>query len=215
MSDSDYVVEERGDYRVLLKPEEYAEEPYFEGGPPILRIDRRWSRDTGHVMYYGRPTIDDSRIEEAARRWVYDLDLLEKYLRAYYGTTVFKQYGPNQATDYTYVTYDTARWREYIGYPPGSQLPRAYAESVNMDEYQAYLEGDVYYYQVQKRVYWTTDDPGYDDEDRWEDTPDGTVGGFYGHKWAEEAAREALNDAYEISIADYPEGTEERSSNDE
>lgn len=195
MSDRDYVLEERGDYRVLLKPEEYAEEPYFEGGPPILRIDRRWSGDTAHVLYAGRPTADDSRIEFAATQWIYDLHLLEKYLRTYYGTTVFKQYGPNQATDYVYIVYDTARWRESAGYPAGTELPEDYAKRVNMDELQAWLEGDVYYYQVQKRVHWTTSDPDYDDADRWEDIPDGTLGSFYGHEWAEESAREALTEA--------------------
>lgn len=189
MSDRDYVLEERGEYRVLLKPEEYAEEPYNYGQAPLLRIDRRWSKDTEHVMADGRPTDDDSRIEEAAARWIYDLDLLEKYLRAYYGTTVFKQYGPNQVTDYVYIVYDTARWRESV-WP--AELPENYAKTVNMDEMQAWLEGEVYFYEIQKRVHWTTDDPDYDDQDRWEDIPDGTLGSFYGREWAESQALDAL-----------------------
>lgn len=196
MSDRDYVLETRGDYRVLLRQDPYPDEPYDDGQSPILRINRtRWAWDAAHVMVGGRPTDDDSRIEEAAARWAHDLNLLEKYLRAYHGTTVFKQYGPNQATDYTYVTYDTERWREYV-WPAELGYPVPDGAGVNMDEYQAWLEGDVYFYQVQKRVTWHTDDDDYDDETRWEDVPDGTVGGFYGYEYAKQEALDAL--AYEM-----------------
>jgi len=194
-----YVLEERGNWRVLLRPDEYPDEPDDDSGPPIIRIDRSryrsgLSSSAEHVMTGSRPAGNDSRIEEAAERWASDLNLFEKYLRAYHGTTQTMQYGPNQVTDYTYIAYDTAEWRAYVGFKEGKLPPPG---SVNLNEWRAYLEGDVYYYTVQKQVTWKTDDPDFDDETRWEDVPDYSVGGFYGYQYAEESAREALTEAIE------------------
>jgi hypothetical protein len=148
-----------------------------------------------------RPTGDDNRIEEAAVHFIGigRPELFEKYLRAFHGATVIKQYGPNQSTDYTYIVYDTPAWVKSIGYDD-KIAPRAdydAAKAVQMDEYIAYLEGEVYVYDVEKQVQWQATYPasevGRDHMNTWE-TVD-SCGGFYGHQFAEEVAMEAFNNA--------------------
>jgi hypothetical protein len=142
-------------------------------------------------MATGRPLDADEYVEAAVARWGTDFDLLEKYLRAYHGATTVETW---HSGDYWYVTYDPAAWREHVGAPEGS---------VDMSEYRAWCEGDVWGYVVEKRVTWTTDDPAYADEDRWEDAGD-SCWGFYGSdgangKYLKDTALEAL--AYAVEAA--------------
>ena len=120
---------EDGRYRVRLVLDEYADEPYDDGQSPLLRLDKTsYGVRAEHVMATGRPLDDDERIEEAAQRWGTPSGspfgwYFEKYLRAYYGTTQIKTW---HSGSYWYVTYDTARWREYVGCPPGETGQRRY-----------------------------------------------------------------------------------------
>jgi len=192
MSDSETLeTSPDGRFRVRLIRDEYAAEPYDDGQSPLLQLEYRGSWRATHVMATGRPLDDDARIEEAAERWGYGTNaaLLEKYLRAYYGVTAIESW---HSGDYWYVTYDPARWREHVG---------ADAGSVDLSEYRAWCEGDVWGYVVEKRVTWHTDDPGYEDETRWEATDD-SCWGFYGSDgpngaYLEQTARDALADADE------------------
>jgi hypothetical protein len=199
MSDNGEIIKEDNGWRVRLVTEEYPDEPYDDGQSPLLRIDRGYAysnRSAEHVMATGRPTGDDSRIEEAAVRWAGEPVKLEKYLRAYYGATQVVWYGPNQSTDYTYVTYDTAAWREYAGM--SLPLPE---NAVSLNEYRAYLEGHVYYYVVEQKVTWravnpVSDDPDYaeyPDRESWEETD--SCGGYYGYEYARQCALEAFEAA--------------------
>ncbi len=214
MSDKE-IIKEEGDWRVTIKRDEYSNEPYDDGQSPLLRIDRGYGyggRSAEHVMVGGmRPTDSDARIEEAAARWAGKPDLFEKYLRAFHGATVIKWYGPNQSTDYTYVTYDTPEWSECIGYDDKC-APRADydgAKAVNMDEYIAYLEGDVYSFTVERKIsVKETREIGFageylrDEEyeyDTWEHVD--SCGGHYGYEWAKQAALEAFDDARESADA--------------
>jgi hypothetical protein len=191
------IVETRGNWRVVLHIEEGPDEPYDDRQSPLLRLDTSGRYRSGtvratHVMATGRPTYADARIEEAAERFDGELSMLEKYLRAYHGTTQFVTWS---SEDYTYVSYDTPAWREYIGFDgktaPMDGLPEG---AVNLDEYQAWCEGEVYWYVVEKRAHWTTEDEEIEDKERdtWEHVD--SCGGYYGAEWAEEAAKEALDD---------------------
>jgi len=189
------ILKEENNFRVKLINDEYASEPWDDGHSPLIRIERRYSESAEHVMVGSRPTGDDDRIAEAAARWSHPGDhaKFEKYLRAYYAVTQVKWYGPNDATDSTYVSYDTAAWREYVGAPE---------KSVNMDEWISYLEGDVYGYRVERKVHvyqdkrihsgddFRTESTEYDE---WEEVD--SCWGFYGHEYATEAAEEALSEA--------------------
>jgi hypothetical protein len=198
------IIKEEGDWRVTIERDEYADEPYDCGQPPLLRIETRYRTTAEHIMVGERPTTYDDRVEEAAIRWYQSGDhhLLEKYLRAFHGATVIKWYGPNNYTDYHYVVYDTPAWSESIGFDDKC-APRANYDAktaVQMNEYTAYLEGEVYTYDVERRVkkiviYCEKDGTEIrrTETDSWE--PVDSCGGFYGEEWAKEAALEAFNDA--------------------
>jgi hypothetical protein len=178
------VLETTDNLRVVLVADEYADEPYDDGQSPLLQLDIRYSGNRAeHKMVGARPTDNDARIEEAACRWGSDLDKLEKYLRAYYGATQVETW---HSGSYWYITYDTTEWREYTGAP---------VNSVSMDEWRAWCEGDVWGWTIQKHVTWHTDDPDYDeDRNSWEDVE--SCWGYYGHDYAESEALSELRNTH-------------------
>lgn len=189
------ILETRGDYRVKLVLDEYADEPFDDSQSPLLRIDR--DRAAEHIQLGSRPTDDDAHIEEAVVRWGNpgsgDWPLVEKYLRAYYGVTKIETW---YSGNYWYVTYDSAAWQEFIGVGD-PKFADFTSPGPNMDEYKAWCEGEVYGYVVEKRVYLEHSEPYLDgskiireETDDWEDAD--SCFGFYGRDYAEEAAREAL-----------------------
>jgi hypothetical protein len=180
------VLETRGNYRVRLVPDEDAEEPYNCGQSPLIRISHRSGYPHAeHVMADERPTGHDKRIEYAFTRWYSgDEATLRKYLRAFHGMTRWEEY---RSQDYTYVTYDTAEWRAYTGFSADSPMPD---NAVNLDEYRAWCEGDVYGWIVEKQVNWTDDDADNHTQ-TWEE--EASRWGYYGYEYAEESAREALD----------------------
>jgi hypothetical protein len=195
MSDKE-VLEERNGMRLVLEMDPYPEEPYDDGQAPLLRIDndRYWTSDRGvsHIDGNSRPHDDDERIEEAARRWGAspshaDWKLFEKYLRAFYGVTVIDTH---QSQDYWYVSYDSKAWKDYIGLPDNASSA---GDLHLLDEWKAYVEGEVYTYAIEKLVTWTSDEPLFGDEQytrqTWEEVD--SLGSYYGHEYAEQAAREA------------------------
>lgn len=190
------IVAEEGDYRVKLVLDECADQPYYYGQSPIVRLDHAYHTwRSEHVMVGDRPTDDDERIEEAAQRWGSDIANLERYLRAFYGVTQIKRY---DTRDYIYITYDSARWREFAGFTDEHPMP---ADSIDMDEWQAWCEGEVYGYVVQKRVRWSTDDADYDDMSTWEDVEDGSCWSLYGMEYAQKTALEAFKEYAEEKVA--------------
>ncbi len=190
-------------FRVQLIADEYPSEPYDDGQSPLLQISHGHNGARAeHIMATGRPTGDDSRIEEAAERWGGPSDetwpLFERYLRAYYGTreieTRWMSWG---SSGRWFVTYDTSAWRTYCGFTEDAETPHPL---VNMSEYLAYCDGDVWMYAVQRKVTWKPVDVPADDDvtmTTWE-TVD-SCGGFYGRDYAEESALEAFNYVTESS----------------
>jgi hypothetical protein len=180
-----------GRFRVKLVPDEYPPEPYDDGQSPLLRIDSYYHggiTSAEHVMATGRPLDDDQHVEYAVRHWDAtpadrDWRYVEKYLRAYFGVTKIETW---HSGSYWYVTYDPKRWRDHTGAPEGS---------VDMSEYRAWCEGDVWGWVVEKRVTWTTDEPDLDDRDSWEHVD--SRWGYYGSdgangEYLRESAIEAM-----------------------
>jgi len=186
-----------GQVRVRLIQDEDASEPYDDGQSPLLRIGQGYNgAQAEHVMATGRPLDDDARIKEAAERWGgpsdEDWPKFGKYLHAYYGTTTIKTWW---SENYWYVTYDTARWREYIGVPAAKTESwlADHADSINMDEYRAWCEGDCWGYVVERRVTWHRDDAPDEAMHTWEDVD--SCWGYYGQDYAEQCALEAYEHA--------------------
>lgn len=171
-------VSDDGKYRVKLVLDEDAFEPYDDGQSPLLRLE--WSGyryRAEHVMATGRPTDHDERIEEAASKWGSELEKFEKYLRAFYGASqVIIDTSTSQGM--TYITYDTAEWREHVGAP---------LNSVNMDEYLAYCVGDCWGYVIEKNELWRKDGDPDETMESWEHVD--SCWGFYGD-YSREAALE-------------------------
>jgi len=175
-------VNEEGNLRVAIDYDEYPDEPYFYAGSPLLRFNGRYSRDTEHVYGYVNDACD-SAVAGAARKWGIDDPRFEKYLRAYHGVTEIKTFSTR---DYRYVTYDSQCFKDETGAPDGS---------ADFTEYEAWCNGEVYAYVVEKLVHWTPDDPEFPARDEWE-TVD-SCGGFYGDDAVKEAADQAFAEATE------------------
>jgi hypothetical protein len=194
------VIETRGDYRVRIEADQDAGEPYDDGSAPLLRIEYRSGEYRAeHIQRSSRPTEADGAVEAAVSRWGGlsrdDWRLVEKFMRAYLGTTVIQTW---YSGDYWYVAYDTGEWREYAGQTEAVAGPNWQSVLAGFDlmaEWKSYVEGDVWGYIVEKRVTWATGDDDYDDRETWEDAPDdSSCWGLYGHEYAEQAAREALDE---------------------
>jgi hypothetical protein len=174
-----------GRFRIRLIADEYAEEPYDDFQSPLLRVEytsRGWIAE--HVMATGRPTGDDARIEYAAGCWGSDFRLLEKYLRANYGTREIETW---HSSDYWYVTYDTAAWRAYIGSGEDAETPHPL---ISMTEYKAWCEGDCWGWAVERNVTWVREDDERETRATWEQ--ESSCSGYYGSDYAKESALEAF-----------------------
>jgi hypothetical protein len=175
-----------GRYRVRLISDEYPSEPDYDGQSPLLRLEYRNGWRAEHVMAAGRPLDDDAAIEAAAARGGSDFRVLEKYLRAFYGMREMETW---HGSDCWYVTYDTARWRAYIGFPADAEARHL----TSMSEWQAYCLGDVWLYKVERNITWRQDGDPDTTMQTWETVEGCACGGFYGRECAEEAALEAFD----------------------
>lgn len=189
MSDKE-VLEERNGMRLVIELDPYPEEPYDDGQAPLLRMDMQYACPRSeHVDGNARPHGDDERIEEAAYRWGppgnSDWRKFEKYLRAFYGVTVIETYA---SQDYWYASYDSKAWRDYAGLPDNASSA---GDLHLLDEWKAYVEGEVYTYAIEKRVTWTAtelDYLDYPDHETWEEVD--SMGSYYGREFAELRARQ-------------------------
>lgn len=189
----DEVIMRRNDMRLRLVRDDFPAEPYHDGQSPILRLyplgGVGWRADyIDSIGGYPPAAIDD--IAAAGSRWGRDRELFERYLRMFHGTTAVQWYdGRCGGGDYVYVTFDTADWRQHHGIADGQ------IDVIDMSEWQAYCEGDVYGYIIEEHAAWQgTDSAGavIDTMQTWE-TVD-SCWGFYGFDHAEQAARQAVHD---------------------
>jgi hypothetical protein len=196
------VVETRGDYRAVIIQDEDAYEPDYDGQAVVLRFDYRneWNVDNlngmseGDDMARALKTFMDTY--SSRKGW----PVFERYARIFHGTRDIRKfhysYSPDSAE---YVALDSLAMRQEWGLEEDSEYAATGAEGTASD-WQAYIDGDVYGIAVQrKRSYSTvtTYSDGSTEETsgvEWETVEDSEVWGHYGKEWAEQAAREALND---------------------
>jgi hypothetical protein len=172
------IIKEQGNYRVIIEVDPLPYEPEADCQSPLLRSDGYCGVE--HIQLGGRSTEDDARIEEAADRWGVKSPLFARYLRAYHGVTQIITYWSGS---YLYVTYDSAKWRQYTGAPEGS---------ASLADYKAWCQGEVYVCEVQERVTWRAVNPvrEYHNRVTWETVE--KFGTFYDDDSAREEALEAL-----------------------
>jgi hypothetical protein len=184
MTDDDVVATRGEDLRVRLELDNTPEPPYDEGSAPILRLDGRNHVDqvTETTNYLVHP-----RIMVAAQTWNFDDNLFIRYLRAFHGVTRTEYYASGRDR---YFSFDPADWRERVGCPDPAEHPDV--NPADMSEWEAYVEGDVYGWVVERRVTWRREDDPTVTRDEWVEVE--SCWGFYGREYAEEAAREALEE---------------------
>jgi hypothetical protein len=165
---------------------------------PVLQIDSNgWGRVTAEAWNeQAEPYVDAfNRLSDLEANG-YHYEVFERYLRIFHGATKVDSYNLGTSREYGYVGFDTAAWREAVGVGPD------FAREDILEEVRAWSEGDVYGVIVEKRLRTRTEyiDPlteevtNVDEDEEWVEVEDGAVWGYYGHRWAEEAAREALKD---------------------
>ena len=193
-------------YRALIVQDDDPMAPENDGGCPIVQIDCDYGTVRANMTGYGVCVEYDDGIATAPRfdnaaeviaYFAYQLgdkraaiDTFERYLRIYHDGNLV-EYGPNRATDYTYVAYVTRTLWESWG--NAGEVGKA-----DLDEWRAYVEGSVYGVVIEELTTWTRDAPCADREGRVSDDTRETwetvdsCGGFYGYEYAEESAREQL-----------------------
>lgn len=191
------VVEERNGYRVRLVQDECPSEPYNDGGTPVLSIDSTNWYSAGRVEFtgYGHDLIDGERALQAFVSYFgmsLGVETFERWVRIFHDGDVKTWHSGNAL----YVAYTSRSHFEEWG------CERAEAD---LAEWQSYVEGDVYGVVVERRERAVTT---YPDNEDMEDTEsvewvhEDSCWGHYGHDWALEAARDALNDyAPEVQAA--------------
>lgn len=185
------------EYRAVMRRYEEQEAPYDDGQWPILQVSKRGHYSThGAFNKAGEPYLD--RYTQISGMWDDDEAKFERFLRMFCGTTQFRTYGPNQATDSTYIAFDTAAWREEVGV----DVERLPGENP-LSEIVAWIEGDVWCRAIETR--YNPDENLEEDED-WV-THEDWVHGFYGEAWAESSGKDDLATAVENHkfVHRYPE----------
>jgi hypothetical protein len=196
------VVETRGDYRAVIVREDYSSEPDYDGQAVVLRFDYRngWDVDNLNGMSEG----DD--MAKALKAFMDTFSsrkgwpVFERYARIFHGTRDIRKFHYSYAPDSVeYVALDSFAMRQAWGLEEDSEYADSFAEGTAND-WQAYIDGDVYGIAIQQKRSFstvTTYSDGSTDEttgEEWDTLEDSEMWGHYGKDWAEQAAREALND---------------------
>ena len=183
MSDDPYwiVADDRyPGWRARLVDEEYAGEPDGDAQAPALVITARAHPYLSKGVYV--PQAADAILTAWQR--LDDRDTFARYLRMFHGVTTVAA-ASNWPTDV--LVFDTADFRRHVGMTmPPADL------SGERDEWQAWLDGEVYGVIVERHRNGTTawDDGTTTTTEQWREVE--SVWGIYGHTYALEEAAELL-----------------------
>lgn len=178
--------------RIEVSHDPYPSKPYHDGGFPIWRMEpSRNYRGYDAVQEtdltsYVTPSLLDDRLGDVNREHDLDSEFVARYLRIFWGVTFVQMW---HSGNYWYLTCDPADWREKVGVTDDVTAREDYAQAP-FAEFQAWVEGDVWFAEEQQRVQrevkthtiypdGTTEDD-VDAFEEWEPTENGSVGGFYG-----------------------------------
>lgn len=204
MSDENVVKESTGSmarkWRVRLVQDSTPPEPYDDGSVPLWRVDYAGLGWTAEQVKMTDFDASAAGLSDAVNRFGGPTSpLVERWLKAYRGTTVMEVYHSGSAW---YIAADTAAWREETGVTV-EQLAEESALTSIMSEYKSWIEGDVYGYVIERCViaYTVVHEPadgeiiGSRREEEWIEVEDGSLWGIYSHSWALKQAEEDF-DAY-------------------
>lgn len=202
----DDIIKENENYRVRLELDECPEKPYDDGATPILSREfrgyygSRWEA----VNKQGEPYAN--ALNELAGRIRRELEeeTIARYLRIFHGAYSVEW---DSSEDFRYVAFDTTEWREEMGlteeHMTTSNIDRSTLAEGSLEEVIAWATGDVYGVIEERKLNRHTvtvyTDPVSGDEVRKSDTSgeywetEEAVWGYYGRKWAEQAATEAFD----------------------
>jgi hypothetical protein len=211
-TDSSEIIAERGEYRAVIDYDPSPDAPDNEYGNPVLRVEPSgYGGGLVTATGYGSVSAKGDGIKSGAidalqqfvsnHGWSDGIDTFGRWLRIWHGGDATR-YSGRGWDDPTYVAYST-RKMAIDGWGHTDETLAAHPEYLvpELDEWQAYCEGEVYLAWVERRLlkrteYVTLDDyypVEADEREVWFDVEDTVVGGHYGEKWAREAALEALD----------------------
>lgn len=188
--------------------------PEDEGAMPTVRIESRPWVHAVMVLVHGGADYGFNApavFRHCVARWptATALDVFNRYLRVFHGTTTTHTYAPPEGGDYSYLTFDTATWRAAVGVEEDHQ---GTAET-SFEEYRAYLTRNVWGLQLEHKVrrlsratdLYHGEITAWEEEDEWEHQD--SIWGLYSddRDQALETARDYFEDYF-----DQPDTTNEK-----
>jgi hypothetical protein len=185
------------DFRATVVRDEYPDAPDWDLQAAVIRIEYGYSRRYVEGMNPEGKNFED-KLEEFMNRsgrgvWA-DLEMFARYLRIFHGTSDFRQFHSYSYQDSTvYVAFDSAAMVKEWGC---TETPDEAAKGT-ADEWQAYIDGDVYVIQIERREQETRtrtfkgSEVFRSEREVW--TIQETVGGYYGEEYARSEAEEQLS----------------------
>lgn len=186
--------------RIVAAIDTMPEPPYFYGAMPTLQVDKsRWGCTARFIQGEDLGGLDGDDLVNAYHRFyesVYkrgnEEEAFLSWLKVFHGTTTHYAYGPNPATDYTYLTFDTCEWRK--AHEVAEDHAQKWDAEASFGEYRAYLEGDTYVLSLEHKVnrsvctvdMATGEQRDSEVEGVWEEVE--SIGGYYGGTEEELAA---------------------------
>lgn len=192
-----------GIFRACVRDDFDPAPPEHFAGCPVYRVGR--SRDyvgpelDAEAVYGHESAANDGMngrgvdLPCAVDKFTYDhghdsLDVTDRWLRIFHGGSLKVLSSTMHQGGDDYVTYDTRAMREWWG-QTGDMLETSAPEA---DEWQAYLDGEVYSVAVERAVDFDEDG----EPDAWVEV-EGPIYGHYGQDYALQAAEDMLHDEIE------------------
>ena len=190
------IMHKSGLYRTTIDYDHYYEEPYNDGGDPIIEFSRDGAALTGYgaesakfdgIKGGGAGTLDylirHHGTEEA-------VEIFTRYIRMFHGGEV-KVIETNGYYDPGYLAYTTLHMAmEYWGFSSPEDA-KVHIEPTT-DEWKAWMRGEVYHIALERRVEvhqtltFNGEEIGSEDHVEWQ--PEDGCGGLYGYEVAYEEA---------------------------
>ena len=192
------VIETQGNLRVKLVLDECPSEPENDGGCPVIRLDTDSTdpariEHTGYGKFYdaGFDPVETLRYLNHRFYWREAIEVFERYVRIFHEGSV-AEFNLGTWRENGYIAFTTRTLARAWGIPDDQPVPQA-----ELTEWQAYVEGDVYGWVIERRVVQHTTvktvegvtlrEVEYED---WDEVD--SCWGYYGTDYAEETAREVL-----------------------
>ena len=172
------------EYRGIIEIYGETDPPEDDGQWPILQIEFHNGPVATALSEAAGPYADT--FNNLANLGGCKTEAFERYLRIFHNVTLFHEYCPNQMTDYAYIAFDPAEWRERMGVDTWH-----ISKNEPLAEIQAWIEGDVWCSWIEHRY---NPDEALADDEGWigRDEEGITTYGLYGREYAEQQIADQL-----------------------